>query len=332
MKPQQLRLLRLLSRALGKFTEQGPERNFKCPFCEERGSDHIGTLHVNIYKNAALCHSCWFATRNLWNIVRDKLGFLPILKKDEQELIKISRDKKKFLREIRKLLWPKEEKAEIVGLPTDFIRLTLPPSSLCDKLFYRYLRYRGLTDEQIDDYGIGYCVEGRYAGYLVFPFYQRGFPVYFTSRVLFGSPVKSLNPAVGRKYYLYNLDRASRFRRIVMVEGVFDAIAVGEMAVAILGSKIHKEQIRLLGRIDGLEEVCVMLDADAHEETIDLAARISNALGVDTSYVLLREGDPADNRHRINKLLGKRKELTLGKVIRMRLDRDTTRRNWIKNA
>lgn len=316
-------ILRLLETALGHYEVQGPEYNFSCPFCEERAASHIGTLHVNLHKNAYLCHTCGAGGRNVAYIIRDVLGYMPYNKDAAKDIALISTNRKKFVKSIRRRLWPKKDQAAVVPLPEEFKRLILPAVTETGRIMYRYLRWRGLTDDDIDAYGLGYCAAGKWAGYIVFPFYQGGFPVYFTSRaVLAQSSRKSLNPEEDRRWYLYNYDRAIKERHIVIVEGPIDAIRVGRYAMGIGGKVLREEQIDLLD-LDHVDEITVVMDADAHADTLANAARLKNRLNKKITYVLLKDGDPADNADFFADLLEDRVEMTFGEVISMKLMEDS---------
>lgn len=326
---RQKQLLKLLKSALGGYTQQGHEYNFKCPFCLERGSDHVGTLHVNLNKNAAICHSCRFGTRNVLYIIRDVLGYMPHGGADaERDLVLLSTKKSKFKKQVRRKLWPKQEEAQIIPLPMEFKRLLLPAEGRIASIMYRYLKWRGVTDEQIDDYGVGYCVTGDFAGYLVFPYYQGGLPVYFTTRaVLTATGKKSLNPEADRRWYLYNYDRAIRQKHIMLVEGPLDAIRVGRAAIAVGGKVLLDEQIDLLDR-DHIEEITVVFDSDAHRETEMACVKLVNRLpGKRITYILLEKGDPDDNADDFDELLEDRIDMSFGRVIQMKMTQTRMDRN-----
>jgi len=309
MKKRKLR--KLLDAALGKPKKVGTEIDYHCPFCMKRGADHVGTLHVNLNKNAAICHTCWFGTRNVLNIVRDVLGYTPaalaLRRGVVEEAPKV--DSSKYVKEVIKRLQggEDEEKPKIIGLPKEFVRLTLPPASPADHLFYNYLRYRGVTDNEIDDYGLGYCAGGRYGGFLVFPFYMHGMPVYFTTRAVLGPPMKSLNPKAGRRFFLFNYDRAIQYPHIVITEGPLDAIAAGPNAVALTGKSISDAQIRLLDRTT-VERITILLDADAERDALKMQDLLNTRLDTEVDVVLLPSGDPAENRERIRESLQPEKD------------------------
>lgn len=77
-------------------------------------------------------------------------------------------------------------------------------------------------------------------------------------------------PSFHKRRVLYNFDRASTRRCVVMVEGVADAWKVGRNALAVLGKTLSPDQVELLQQWkadhDGDVVVVLMLDADARLE------------------------------------------------------------------
>lgn len=70
-------------------------------------------------------------------------------------------------------------------------------------------------------------------------------------------------PGLHKSSWLFNGDRAKNYPIGVIVEGVFDAFAVGRCAVALLGKSISPQQQRLLMSWFGERIVCFLLDPDA---------------------------------------------------------------------
>lgn len=335
---QQKRTLKLLDGLLGKHVTDRAEANYRCPFCEDRGADHIGTLHVNVYKDKSLCHTCSYTASKTAYIFRDLLGYFPKLPdiEDEQYAKLTRKNGRKFTKEVRSLLWPQNAPKPMAALPTAFERLLLPVSDTASRVFHRYLARRGVTDEQIERHGIGFCTSGRYRGRVVFPCYEDGVPIYFTTRHVLSAEEqsKSLHPKVERRAVLWGIDHAKEHTHIVVVEGVFDALSVGDHAIAVLSSYPHEDQIAKLEELvlsGAVEEITVMFDADSHYKTRDFAARLVDALPVKVNVCLLKRGDPNDNRERIHKLLAKRTRFGFGDRVAVTMER-AARRERQKSA
>jgi hypothetical protein len=88
-----------------------------------------------------------------------------------------------------------------------------------------YLKSRGITEEDILKYGIGYCETGRYANMVIIPSYDvKGNINYFTGRSFEKEPsVKYRNPSVSRDIIPFELFINWELP-LILCEGPFDAI------------------------------------------------------------------------------------------------------------
>lgn len=234
-----------------RFVTNG-DHDFACPFC------HKSDLHVHFQKNAALCHKCDYRTRNLWNLIRD-------LKGDS------SGQFKKALGPLKDIgvIFAEEATTDFsLELPKEFTRLYPHTRDIYAKAMLRYLRSRRVTDQQLDDYSLGYCESGRFEGMVVIPVYVNGVLAFFTTRRVFGVGKKTLNPKVGesKRFVLLGYDRVceKEAERVYVVEGPFDFFA-GEQAgldmVCVMGSTVTIEQAALLSKLDAEIVICFDLDA-----------------------------------------------------------------------
>ena len=92
--------------------------------------------------------------------------------------------------------------------------------------------------------------------------------------------------------FLYNYDRASKFPKVVVMEGVFDVFRFPDNAVALFGKSLSAKQ--KLALVSTWKEVLVMLDSDAGESAYKIQKQLSPF--VSCRVAKLDEGDPADNR------------------------------------
>ncbi len=170
----------------------------------------------------------------------------------------------------------KERKEAVMALPEEADDI-LSSIGCFAKQALDYLKIdRGLTERDIFKYGIKYCYHGEYAGRVIVPLYESGDLVYFIARS-YGYGVKPyLNPEMKRKDILPILwgdDPAE----LVIVEGVFDAIAVhktGRTVLPMIGKALSKEQIARLVDMN-FSKLIVMTDADAYSDGILLAKRLA---------------------------------------------------------
>lgn len=285
-----------------------PEHDYWCPFCKRAGYSEPSHLHVNYQRSLALCHKCGWATRDLRNLVLALTGSLPrnLLQlragEDLEDAVRSALDAGMASAEQR------EEAAIMPAMPEGFVPLTRKPKDSVGRAVLDYLtgegegpvgRRREVPWERLVEIGAGYCVDGRLRGYAVFPVYVGGTFVTYTSRRVVGlGPKTRHSPGIGASLALFNYDHLDGCRRIFVGEGPFDAWAWHRRlhqrhgGTSILGTRLHDAQARLLARIEGLEEIIVCLDADAHAKTLKTAAKFAALTPVKVSYILIDGADP----------------------------------------
>jgi DNA primase len=134
----------------------------------------------------------------------------------------------------------------------------------------RYLQERGLPLKDAIKFDMGYCLSGRYANRLVIPVYFENRLVSWVGRAMWKVPknaegmrgkkvVNAPGTSMGR--FLFNYDRAKNASTLVITEGPFDAIAMGDCAVALFGTHLSHEQYGLLLKTKA-RKVVVLLDPD----------------------------------------------------------------------
>jgi len=125
---------------------------------------------------------------------------------------------------------------------------------------------RGLN---IDDYDFMWTSEGSYKSRLIVPFYSQGNVVGYTARKIGdGSPKYITDSQPG---YVFNLDAQGWHRKfVIVVEGPFDAISVG--GVAVLRNDINDQQAMQINSLQ--REVVVVPDIDqSGEKLVELAVK-----------------------------------------------------------
>jgi hypothetical protein len=139
----------------------------------------------------------------------------------------------------------------------------LEPSGL-DPEFIRAVEYivndRGLD---IEDYDFMWTCEGSYKSRLIVPFYYQGDIVGYTARKLGGGSPKYITDS--QPGYVFNLDGQGYDRQfVIVVEGPFDAISVG--GVAVLRNEVNDQQSMLINSLQ--REVIVVPDKDQSGEQL----------------------------------------------------------------
>jgi len=162
-----------------------------------------------------------------------------------------------------------------------------------------YLRYRGISMDDVQRLGLFWVAGGRYAQRLVFPVWQDGALVYWQARAMWQPApgeqyVKALNPprtpgAAGSSDVLFGLHAARYYPRVCVTEGPVDAIHAGSDAVCSFGKMLHPRQIWLLYQA-GVTAIDLMYDADAKKDMEALAPLLASLF--DVRLVFLPHGDP----------------------------------------
>jgi hypothetical protein len=212
----------------GKATARG-NYAYHCPLCHH----HKPKLEINMSENAKGENAwlCW---------VCDKKG-----KKIYQlfKAVEVSPDVMTELRSIVKYTGPErqlvvEHKLE---LPKEYKKFDeVHPLHIPRKEAFNYLKKRGITQEIIDKYQIGLCIEGEYSGRIIVPsFNKKGELNFFVSRSWNPkSKLKYKNPEAAKDFLIFNESLIDFKKDIYIVEGVFDSFFL-DNSIALLGKYIN---------------------------------------------------------------------------------------------
>ncbi|RIH89883.1 DNA primase [Calidithermus roseus] len=262
-----------------------------CPFHQEK----TPSFQVDEAKGLFYCFGC--------KAGGDLFAFLQKIEGLEfrEALLRLARETGVELPEFRSQ-GKKRELYEVLSLAQDYFRSHLPGVGL------EYLKGRGLSEESIEKFGLGYAPAGwdgllrylqnkgvspeeasqagvlaerdgrffdRFRNRVTFPILDSlGRIVAFTARALapedtpkyLNSPETSL---FKKSLLLYGYPQARQAirekARAIVVEGLFDAIALHQLGfaetVAVLGSSLSSEQAHLLKRLE-VRELYLSFDAD----------------------------------------------------------------------
>jgi len=171
-----------------------------------------------------------------------------------------------------------------------------PSSQMKDKA-YAYLKGRGITDQDILTYNIGFCgVQGKYLGFVGFPFRDMDNHIqFFCGRSTMGGFLRYLFPENTDKKEIVNHYLGPDCERVVLVEGVFDAIQVnkaGFTVIPLFGKYIAKAHIKFITDAE-FDEVVVFLDQDARKDSLKIQATLVK-LGFKAKVALTTKKDPGE--------------------------------------
>jgi len=249
-------LLVLLESVLGTSnkTSRG-NYSFKCPFCKH----HKNKLEINCVTDEK--------KQNPWHCwVCEAKG------KTIKSLFKSVKAPANKVAELNMIIVPGKheikQQTDVLSLPKEFISL-IDISSL-DKVTaleakhaLKFLKKRGITQEDIIKYNIGFCNEGPYKDRVIVPSYDENASInYFIARAFIDDIQKYKNPptdaksAIGWELYI-NWDAP-----IILVEGIFDALTVKRNVIPLFGKLIHEKLMKKLVR-SSVNRIYIALEPDA---------------------------------------------------------------------
>lgn len=304
-------LLGGLETHLGKSQKtSGSNYSFHCPFCNHRKPK----LEVNIKtndkgENPFACWVCGTKGRKISKLLR----FLNVPK---AEAIKTLQYVRKGVLED----YHEDSVSTHVELPKDYVTLwdTKSDSYVVSRA-KSYLYSRGLTDEDIRKYQIGYASSGEYVDRVVIPSYSEfGKLDMFIARAIGNSHISYLKPNVNTAEVVFFDNLINWNKPIILCEGVFDAIAIKRNAVPLLG-KYAQAGIKKRIIENKTPAVYIALDLDARRDAIKLGDNLIR-LGVRVYIIDIEEKDPGQiTTSRFKKYIETAQELDLTKLLQYKL-------------
>ena len=264
-----LDLLEGLFGECSKHNEVTGQISFDCPVCSNDiksldGGDGKGNLEINYGQHVYKCWACaeTHGTQGHLGRLIDQYGN----KKDKEFYTLIRPDD--FQR--------KEKKYEVLKLPKEYKKFSevssiYPPRAQA----YNYLKRRGITEEIIDKYDIGFAIDGEYGGRIIVPSYDKdGKLNYFVSRNWDKySKFKYKNPVAPKELLIFNESRIDWNKDIYLVEGVFDGFFVPN-SIPLLG-KYLSDMLWETIYDNAIGDVIICLDADAWEDAKKIYFKLS---------------------------------------------------------
>jgi DNA primase len=249
--------------------EYSGQMSVDCPVCsyDIKGlskTDGKGNLEINYQNHIYKCWSCaeTHDTHGHLGKLIDQFGS----KKDKKTYKLIRPDKfEKKEKVFKKLELPKEyKKFEEIN-----------PLHIPRKEAFNYLKKRGISQEIIDKYQIGLCVEGEYSGRIIVPSYnKKGELNFFVSRSWdTKSKLKYKNPEAAKDFLIFNESLIDFKKDIYIVEGVFDSFFL-DNSIALLGKFINDNMWEKL-YTNAKKDIIICLDGDAYDDAKKLYNKLN---------------------------------------------------------
>ena len=248
---------KIVTQILGSYWQKGDEHLYHCPYC----GHHKKKMSINFANGYWKCWVCDTRGKNIYRIVRKFGNYQQRQKYRELQGLVDLTDFEEMFKEYNNI-----QEKQILEMPEGFVSLCNKDLPMDSTDAFRYLSSRGIGRREILKWKIGYCKEGRYAGRIIIPsFDMEGDLNYFIARSYVGHTRRYLNPPANRDL-VFNELNIDWDEPIVLVEGVFDAIAAGGNAIPILGSTL-REGSRLFQAIAIHDTpVYMALDHDAEKK------------------------------------------------------------------
>ena len=300
-------LLGFIENVLGKSHKRARENYaFNCPKCNH----HKPKLEVNLHtdengQNPFECWVCGFKGRTIKSLLKQ----LQVPAEQAYEILKY----------VRKGDEVGYAPTSTVELPKEFQSVyEATTTSIIANKVRSYLYKRGFTDRDFLKYNIGYCTSGQYTGRIIVPSYGENNQLnFFVARTFEDAYHKYRNPECSKDIIGFeNLINWSQ--PIILVEGVFDAIAVKRNAVPILGKSLSKALIKKIVS-STVEDIYIALDRDALKKALQYVEQFLN-MGKKVYLVDMQDKDPSEMgfvnfTHHVQQA----EEMDLGKLLRYKL-------------
>ena len=253
-------IVELLEDLLGEHGLHYPNKgqiSFNCPVCDEDRNKH--NLEINYVNNVYKCWSCGDVdgTHGSLGKLFDKYG-----NKKLKKLYNVLKPE---------TVQPRQKRTKKLTLPEGFTLFTeSSPVYPVRRQAYNYLKNRGITDEIIKKYNIGFCDRGSHTGRIVVPSYDgKGELNYYVARSWDPmSRAKYKNPQDEKDKIIFWENLIDWNKDVYLVEGAFDGLFV-ENSIPMLGkhmSELLFETIYTKAKGD----VIICLDADAWDNSVKL--------------------------------------------------------------
>ena len=258
-------LVDLLREFLGdekQHYESKGQISFDCPVCaQEKGlenGDGKGNLEINYFKHVYKCWACGeiYGTHGPLGKLFD--GYASKQQKKIYDLVKPEEFKKE------------EAKRPRLRYPEGYTKFKdSNPRFIPHIEAYKYLQSRGVTDEMIEKYQIGYTVSGPFSYRIIIPsFNKEGVLNYFVGRSWVPKKNKYKNPEVPKDEIIFNESLIDWTKDVYLVEGAFDSFFL-ENSIVMLGKKMSKLLFNeLYDKAQGNIIICT--DGDAWDDGFKL--------------------------------------------------------------
>ena len=275
-----MKIVNLLNRVLKSQGQQLTKENeymWWSPFVNH----HKPKLQVNIKNGKWHCCVSGQGGHNLFQLFKK----VKATKKQYQELNELS-DNFSF-----EYVPTKQENKE-VKLPDEYKPMWTKSNSPTYKHALKYLQSRGVSQDDMIKYSIGYCEDGLYSNRIIIPSYDNeGQLNFFIGRDIFDSKLKYRNSPTPKDIIGFELF-VNWEEPILLVEGALDAITSKVNSIPLFGKTIMNNLKRKILE-KKVKTLYVALDNDAVKDSMKIVEELMNEC-IKVHMFKLTEKDPND--------------------------------------
>jgi DNA primase len=254
-----------------KHNEDTGQIAFDCPACAaDKGltdGDGKGNLEINYIMNKFKCWACHETNHMHGPVIRLLKKYATSKQTSDYLLLKPDADT--FIN--------KEHGSIQVTLPDGYKKLSeCTAKDYKSQIALNYLKERGIGDDIIQEYEIGYTYKGDFFNRIIVPSYDLdGNLNYFIAR-WFGkefTKLKYLNPVVEKQEIIFNEGKINWDATIYLVEGVTDHI-VTPNSIPLLGKYLSDKLLESL-HDKANAFIVIVLDDDAYDDAMFLYKKLN---------------------------------------------------------
>lgn len=284
-----------------RHTGNGREVYMDCPYCGEIRH----RFYVNLETLVCHCHNCGASPTFLQLIqyvegvsfsraaviFKDVKGNLSVPENISKDLVN-----NVFIGDLRKDLTKRA-----IPLPEEYSLLNPQKTNLVTKRAIKYLNSRKITNKQIVEHKMGFCMSGKYKNRVIIPITENGELRFWVARAISPDALrKEMSPSdeiyqISKSEVIFNLDKAAKkYHSCVISEGIFDALSWGSIGISLLGKMLYQEQLDILLDYRELltEGIYIALDWDAKDYATKMAEQLSDYFPVKMINIPKEDDDP----------------------------------------
>lgn len=255
----------------------GDEIRVNCPIC----IDDKQHMYINVVNHKCHCFKCGYS-RGWIGLVMDMTGLAywqalgELYAKPRMVDFHSTFNGGKLL-----------ELEKVVELPDGFENLLTSQQPIALKM-RQYLAKRGFTDRHVTRYNLGVS-DLKYR--IIIPIEHD----YWQGRRLYDwMEPKYINPEAKSKDFIFNSEALHSYDEVVICEGAFSAMAIGENGIALIGKECPEEKFERLASAK-VGKYILAVEIEARKQMAELATKF-NRIGKEVELWLYgQDSDPADD-------------------------------------